>query len=61
MRIGSLAVAAVIAVSLVPGVARAEEGSDLSFRFESEVTGYQDSDATSVLTPGVRADIEGVT
>jgi hypothetical protein len=61
MRIGSIAVAILIAAPFAPRTARADEGSDLSFRFESEVTGYQDSDATSVLTPGVRADIEGVT
>lgn len=41
--------------------ARADEGSDLAFKFETEVTGYQDSDATSVLTPAIRADLEGVT
>jgi len=58
-----VSVSIVVAVGLLaaPLCARADEGSDLSFKFESEVTGYKDSDATNVLTPGVRAEIEGVT
>jgi hypothetical protein len=51
---------ALLAVS-TPKVVRAEGGSDLALKMETEVTGYQDSDATSVLTPGIRADLEGVT
>ncbi len=34
---------------------------DVRFRAELEATGYQDSDATSVLTPGVRAEVLSVT
>ncbi len=61
MLVRVIAGAAALGALLVPAVASAEEGSDLAFRFESEVTGYKDSDSTNVLTPGVRADIEGVT
>jgi len=49
----------------VPALLTTEEAlgddSDLAFRLRTEITGYQDSDATSVLTPGVRAEVDGVT
>ena len=42
----------------LPHVAR---GDDVRFRAELEATGYKDSDATNVLTPGVRAEVLSVT
>lgn len=37
------------------------DDSDLAFRLRTEISGYKDSDATNVLTPGVRAEVDGVT
>jgi hypothetical protein len=53
--------ASLIAVVCLAGrEARADE-SDLAFRLRTEISGYKDSDATNVLTPGVRAEVDGVT
>lgn len=54
----TLALFAPLLVLFAAGEARAE---DLSYKFQTEVTGYKDSDAVNVITPGVRADITGVT
>ncbi len=35
--------------------------SDVSFKTRTEVTGYKDTDATNVITPGIRADVLSVT
>jgi hypothetical protein len=51
-----------LAVSLALGVApRVAVADDTKVRFEAETSGYQDSDATSVITPGVRAEVLSVT
>ncbi len=51
-----------VAVLLLAVDAAAEDaGSDLAFKVESEISAYKDSDATNVLTPGIRLDLEGVT
>lgn len=47
-------------VSIASREARADD-SDLAFRLRTEVSGYKDSDATNVLTPGVHAKVDGVT
>ncbi|MBK6517348.1 MAG: DUF3570 domain-containing protein [Polyangiaceae bacterium] len=54
-----LASLASLAVSTAASVAHAE-GSDITFRARTEVTAYKDNDATNVLTPGLRAEIENV-
>ncbi|NUP13704.1 MAG: DUF3570 domain-containing protein [Polyangiaceae bacterium] len=54
--IGAVAFAVTVGVT---SAARAE-GSDISFRTRTEVSGYKDTDATNVLTPGVRAEVENV-
>jgi hypothetical protein len=48
-------------VAVLWGQSNDAHASDLSMGVTSEVTGYQDTDATSVITPGVRVDVEGVT
>lgn len=52
---------AVLVFSLVVATEARADDSDLAFRLRTEVTGYKDSDATSVLTPGARAELAGVT
>ena len=43
------------------GVVRPAHANDLAIGLTAEASGYQDTDATSVITPGLRVDVEGVT
>lgn len=57
-----LAFGGALALTLaVSTTAFADESDDLAFGMRTEATGYMDSDATSVITPGVRVELESVT
>jgi hypothetical protein len=43
------------------GAVRPAHANDLAIGLTAEASGYQDTDATSVITPGLRVDVEGVT
>lgn len=60
MRSWLFALAVVAGCSAIATPAFADE-PDLSYKLRTEVSAYKDSDATNVITPGVRAEIVGVT
>ncbi len=57
----ALRIALALALTLpVAEQAHADE-SDLAFKLKAEVSGYKDSDATNVLSPAIRVELDGVT
>lgn len=56
-----LVVPALCALGAFFGSTPAARAEDLAYKLQTEVTGYKDTDATNVITPGVRAEIDGVT